>query len=192
MRWKEFWGEMHQFTAATKDGARFRKPWEVRYPVGACGAMRGALKRGGRLESAKGMGIVSGASVTMALLQSLCTAVLTVNSIRVGIGLAALAAGSIAAPLVPLHRDSIRIPMLIIAVAGAVVNLAVLWWVRRLRNRPEAQWRRRELSKKQRLSERLQVAMAILTLVLVVAEVWTHAILHRPAAVPSTQITGSL
>jgi hypothetical protein len=144
------------------------------------------------LESAKGMGIVSGASVTIALLQSLCTAVLTVNSIRVGIGLAALAAGSIAAPLVPLHRDSIRIPMLIIAVAGAVVNLAVLWWVRRLRNLPEAQWRRRELSKKQRLSERLQVAMAILTLVLVVAEVWTHAILHRPAAVPNTPVTGSL
>lgn len=129
------------------------------------------------------MGIVAGASVTMALLQSLCTAVFTVNSIRVGIGLAALAAGSIAAPLVPLHRDSIRIPMLVIAVAGAVINLLVLAWVRRRRNRPEAEWRRRELSRKQRLSERLQVAMAILTLVLVGLEIWTHAILHRaPAA----------
>lgn len=129
------------------------------------------------------MGIVAGASVTMALLQSLCTAVFTVNSIRVGIGLAALAAGSIAAPLVSLHRDSIRIPMLVIAVAGAVINLLVLAWVRRRRSRPEAEWRRRELSRKQRLSERLQVAMAILTLVLVGLEIWTHAILHRaPAA----------
>jgi hypothetical protein len=135
------------------------------------------------------MGIVTGASVTMALLQSLCTAVFTVNSIRVGIGLAALAAGSIAAPLVPLHRDSIRIPMLTIAVVGAAINLAVLAWVRRQRNRPEAQWRRRELSKKQRLSEWLQVAMAILTLVLVGLEVWTHAILHRdpPAQTTVTQ-----
>jgi hypothetical protein len=115
----------------------------------------------------------------MALLQSLCTAVFTVNSVRVGIGLAALAASSIAAPLVPLHRDSIRIPMLVIAVLGAMVNLLVLAWVRRQRNRPEAQWRRRELSKKQRLSERLQFAMAILTLVLVGLEIWTHAILHR-------------
>ncbi|MGA2890901.1 MAG: hypothetical protein ABSE51_23000 [Terracidiphilus sp.] len=132
------------------------------------------------------MGIVTGASVTMALLQSLCTAVFTVNSIRVGIGLAALAAGSIAAPLVPLHRDSIRIPMLVIAVVGAVINLTVLAWVRRQRDRPEAQWRRRELSKKQRLSERLQAAMAILTLVLVGFEVWTHAILHRD---PPTQTT---
>jgi hypothetical protein len=141
------------------------------------------------LETSKRMGIVTGASVTMALLQSLCTAVFTVNSIRVGIGLAALAAGSIAAPLVPLHRDSIRIPMLTIAVVGAAINLAVLAWVRRQRNRPEAQWRRRELSKKQRLSEWLQVAMAILTLVLVGLEVWTHAILHRdpPAQTTVTQ-----
>jgi hypothetical protein len=135
------------------------------------------------------MGVVSGVSVAVALLQSLCTAVFTVNSIRVGIGLAALAAGSIAGPLIPLHRDSIRIPMLVIAVAGAVINLAVLAWVRRQRNRPEAQWRRRNLSKKQRLSELLQVVMAIVTLVLVGLEVWTHAILHRapPAQTTVTQ-----
>ena len=127
--------------------------------------------------------------MAVALLQSLCTAVFTVNSIRVGIGLAALAAGSIAGPLIPLHRDSIRIPMLVIAVAGAVINLAVLAWVRRQRNRPEAQWRRRNLSKKQRLSELLQVVMAIVTLVLVGLEVWTHAILHRapPAQTTVTQ-----
>jgi uncharacterized membrane protein YeaQ/YmgE (transglycosylase-associated protein family) len=138
------------------------------------------------------MGIVSGASVAMALLQSLCTAVLTVNSIRVGIGLAALAAGSIAAPLVPLHKDSIRIPMLATAVVGAVVNLVILARVRHLRNRPESQWRRRELTRKQRISERLQIAMAILTLVLVAAEVWTHAILHRPPTVPPTTVSHSL
>lgn len=135
--------------------------------------------------------MVSAASVAMALLQSLCTAVLTVNSIRVGIGLAALAAGSIAAPLVPLHRDAIRIPMLVIAVAGAVLNLLVLAWVWRLRARPEAQWRRRELTRKQRLSERLQVAMAILTLVLVGLEVWTHSIIHRKPAESVARIAGS-
>jgi hypothetical protein len=115
----------------------------------------------------------------MALLQSACTAVLTVNSIRVGIGLAALAAGSIAAPIIPLHKDSIRIPMLVLAVGGAVLNLLVLAWVRHLRDRPEAQWRRRERTQKQRRSERLQVVVAILTLALVGLEVWTHAIIHR-------------
>jgi len=115
----------------------------------------------------------------MALLQSLCTAVLTVNSVRLGIGLAALTASSIAGPLVPLHRDAIRIPMLMIATAGALINLLVLAWVRKLRARPEAQWRRREPTRKQRRSERLQIAMAVLTLALVGLEVWTHAILHR-------------
>lgn len=117
--------------------------------------------------------------MVVALLQSLCTAVLTINGIRLAIGLAALAAGSIWEPIRALHRDSIRIPMLIIAVVGAVLNLVVLAWIKHLRERPEAQWRRRELSPKQRRSERLQVAMAVLTLVLVGAETWTHAILHR-------------
>jgi hypothetical protein len=134
---------------------------------------------GGLLEKARTMGAVSLASVTMALLQSLCTAVLTVNSIRVGIGLAALAASSIWEPVRAFHRDSIRIPMLALAAVGALVNLAVLAWIRRLRARPESQWRRTEISKNQRRSERLQVAMAVVTLVLVGLEVWSHPIVHR-------------
>jgi hypothetical protein len=131
------------------------------------------------LENANGMRAVSFASVTVALLQSLCTAVLTINGVRVGIGLAALAAGSIWAPVEAFHRDAIRIPMLAIAVLGAVVNLAVLAWIWRLRARPEAQWRRRTLTKKQVRSERLQVAMALLTLLLVGAETWAHVVIHR-------------
>lgn len=132
------------------------------------------------MENSKSLTAVSFASMTVALLQSLCTAVLTINGIRVGIGLAALAAGSIWAPVRAFHRDAIRIPMLTVAVLGAVINLAVLFWIWRLRARPEAQWRRREISKRQRLSERLQVAMAVLTLALVGLESWTHVVLHRP------------
>ncbi|HTW62229.1 MAG TPA: hypothetical protein VMD55_10520 [Terracidiphilus sp.] len=139
------------------------------------------------MESTKTMGAVSFASVLMALLQSLCTAVLTINGIRVGIGLAALAASSIWAPVRAFHRDSIRIPMLALAVAGALVNLAILFWIRRLRARPEAQWRQREITKRERRSERLQVALAVLTLILVGAEIWTHAILHRPPGAPAAQ-----
>lgn len=118
----------------------------------------------------------------MALLQSLCTAILTINGIRVGIGLAALAAGSIAAPLLSFHRDAIRIPMLTIAVLGAVVNLLVLAWVWRLRARPESQWRQREIPKKQRRSERLQAVMAVATLLLVGLEIWTHPIVNHGAS----------
>lgn len=144
------------------------------------------------MEDSKGWGAVSFASMAVALLQSLCTAVLTINGVRLAIGLAALAAGSIWAPIRAFHRDPIRIPMLTLAVLGAVVNLAVLLWIWRLRARPEGQWRRREISKKQRRSERLQVAMAVLTLVLVGAETWAHAILHHHhARTAQTVKTGS-
>jgi heme/copper-type cytochrome/quinol oxidase subunit 2 len=132
------------------------------------------------LEDSRRLNAVSFATVVVALLQSLCAAVLTINGIRVGIGLAALAASSIWEPVRAFHRDAIRIPMLTLAVVGAVVNLAVLFWIWRLRARPEAQWRRREVTPKQRRSERLQVAMAVLTLVLVGLEVCIHAIVNHP------------
>jgi hypothetical protein len=118
--------------------------------------------------------------------QSLCTAVLTISGIRVAIGLSALAAaGGIYAPARGFHQDAIRIPMLVLATVGAIVNLGVLAWIRHLRSRPEAQWRRRSLSLKEKRSEKLQVGMAILTLLLVGLETWTHAMVHRTATPPA-------
>lgn len=131
-------------------------------------------------------------SAMFALLQSLCTAVLTISGIRVAIGLSALAAASgIYAPAKGWHQDAIRIPMLILATAGALVNLAVLAWIRHLRNRPSAQWRRRELTTKQKRSERLQVALAIITLALVGLETWTHPMVHRKGPPPPCRIAGN-
>src|ERR1700758_2674507 len=98
--------------------------------------------------------LVTGASFLFALLQSLCTAVLTISGIRVAIGLSALAAASgVYAPARGFHQDAIRIPSLIAATSGAVLNLAMLAWIRHLRNRPAAQWRRREQSQKEKRSE---------------------------------------
>ena len=126
------------------------------------------------------------ASLVVAMAQSLCTAVLTISGIRVAIGLSALAAASgIYAPAKGFHQDAIRIPMLILATAGAILNLAVLAWIRHLRSRPSAQWRRRELSTKEKRSEKLQVAMAILALLLVGLETWTHPMVHRSGPPPA-------
>ncbi len=133
------------------------------------------------MEQAKGMQAVSMASLTLALLQSICAAVLTLNGIRIVIGVGALAAGSIYLPVLRFHQDAIRIPMLTLATVGALVNLGVLAWIWRLRNQTSAQWRRKETSPRQKRSEGLQVAMAVLTLVLVGVEVWTHALLVRRA-----------
>lgn len=133
------------------------------------------------MDSAKSMKIVSGASLAFAVLQSICTAVLTISGIRLAIGLTAFAlAGSVVAPLRWFHQDAIRIPMLTIAAIGATVDLLVLSWMRRLRAMPAAQWRLREPTRKEKRSQRLQFVVAILTLLLVATETWTHAVTHRP------------
>jgi hypothetical protein len=143
-------------------------------------------------EIPKRLRALGGVSFAVALLQSLCTAVLAVSGIRVAIGLTALAAASgIYAPARGFHQDAIRIPMLIFAAVGAVVNLAVLAWIAHLRAQPSAQWRKREVSPKQKRSERLQVALAIVTLVLIGLETWTHPMIHRKGPPPAVSTSGS-
>src|SRR5579859_1478803 len=118
------------------------------------------------------------------LLQSACAAVLALSGVRVAIGLAALAVTSgTYAPARGFHQDAIRIPMLILGGIGAIINLAVLIRVWTLRARTSGAWRRRAISDKERRSERIQLAMAILTLLLITAEVVTHSMIHktRPA-----------
>jgi len=135
---------------------------------------------------------LSGISIVVALAQSLCTAVLTISGMRVAIGLSALAAASgIYAPARGFHQDAIRIPMLWFAAGGAIVNLAVLGWIWHLRSRASAQWRRRELSRKEKRSERLQVVLAIVTLILVGLETWTHPMVHRTGPPPPCRIKGN-
>jgi len=148
-----------------------------------------AVESGSTMESGtifKRLRALGSASLLMALLQSLCTAVLTISGIRVAIGLTALAAaGGVYAPARGFHQDAIRIPMLILAAAGAIINLVVLAWIWYLRSRPSAQWRRRELSPKQKRSERLQIVLAIVTLILVGLETWTHGMVHRTGPPPA-------
>jgi hypothetical protein len=142
-------------------------------------------KPGGADDNMKRVPFLGGASFLLALLQSICTAVLTISGIRVAIGLSALAAASgIYAPARGFHQDAIRIPMLVVASAGALLNLGVLVWIRHLRSRPSAQWRRRELIAKEKRSERLQIILAVITLVLVGLETWTHPMVHRTGPPP--------
>jgi hypothetical protein len=143
------------------------------------------------VKSLIGLRIVSGTSLLLAILQSICTAFLTINGIRLAIGLTAFVlAGSLLGPLRWFHQDAIRIPMLWIAAAGAAVDLLVLWWTRHLRMQPAAQWRRRELSGRERRSCAFQLTLAVLTLTLVSTEAWTHHRIHgshHPQQSPAAQ-----
>jgi len=105
---------------------------------------------------------------------------MVISGVRVVIGLTALAAAAgLHTPAHGFHADIIRVPMMAIALIGSVLNLYVIWKVRRLRNRQSAQWRQKPLSSKKKRSERLQIALSLLTLVLLAAEWITHPLVHR-------------
>jgi hypothetical protein len=124
--------------------------------------------------------IVNWSSFVFALLQSACTAVVAVSGFRLAIGLGALAAaGGINAPAKGFHGNAIRIPMMVLALCGALFNLFVVWHLRRLRNRTAARWRQKPISASKRNSERLQVLLSLLTLILLAAEWFTHPLIHR-------------
>ena len=125
--------------------------------------------------------LVSMTSLAFIILQSACTAVMAISGIRVAIGLSGLAAATIGihAPASGWHRDAIRIPMMIAAVAGSLINLFVIWRIRALRARPSSQWRIQPATPKQRRSEVFQIALSVVTLILVAAEWVTHPMIHR-------------
>ncbi len=125
--------------------------------------------------------LVSMTSLLFIVLQSACTAVIAISGVRVAIGLSALGAATygIHAPAHGFHRDAIRIPMMIAAVAGSVINLYVVWRIRTLRARPSSQWRVQAVSPKQRRSELFQIVLSIVALALVAAEWVTHPMVHR-------------
>ena len=118
--------------------------------------------------------------IVFAILQSACTAVIAISGVRVAIGLSALAAAAgIHAPAKGFHQDAIRIPMMLLALFGSLINLFVIWKIRNLRNRPASQWRQQPLTRSKLNSERLQIALSILTLILLTAEWITHPMIHR-------------
>jgi hypothetical protein len=124
--------------------------------------------------------LASFGSLLFIVLQSACTAVMAISGFRLLIGLTALAAASgVYAPAKGFHQDAIRIPMMVIALVGALANLYSVWRVRSLRARPASQWRVQPVSRKKLRSERAQIALGIVTLVLVAMEWITHTWIHR-------------
>src|SRR6516165_3830475 len=74
-------------------------------------------------------------SLFLAFIQSVCGAFLALHGIRLLVGIGAVVLASATWKLAErLHVDAIRIPMMVVAFLGAVINLAALWQVRRLRH----------------------------------------------------------
>jgi hypothetical protein len=131
-------------------------------------------------EHVRARGIVAWSSFGFALLQSICTAMIALNGVRLAIGIGALAVTSgVGAAMVHFHTDWLRIPMLSLALVGSLLNIAVLMHARWLRNRPAAQWRRKSITARQLHMERLQWALSIATLILIAVEECLHFHLHH-------------
>lgn len=110
-----------------------------------------------------------------AILQSICSAFIALNGVRLLIGVGAFALASSTLKLADhMHIAAIRIPMMILALAGSLLNLLILWQVRRLRRRPASAWRQKPVPRKKIASEWFQFALSVFTLFLLAAEFFAH------------------
>jgi len=118
---------------------------------------------------------VAWSSFFFALLQSVCTFFAAVDGLRLLIGVSALAvSASVGTVLDDFHKSWLHLPMILLALSGALLNLVVLWQVRRLRRRPSAAWRVTPPSPKTIRMERLQFVLSLLTLILISFEESLH------------------
>ncbi|MBW4039711.1 MAG: hypothetical protein HIU91_12750 [Acidobacteria bacterium] len=120
--------------------------------------------------------IIGLTSLFFILLQSACTAFMALSGLRLLIGIGSLAAATAGMRLFDsIHGGEIRIPMEIVAVTGSLINLYAIRRVRSLRAKPSSQWRMVQVSADKRRAESVQIAIAVVTLLLVAAE-WTFHI----------------
>lgn len=125
-------------------------------------------------------GAIAWSSFVFAVLQSICTAVVAINGLRLAIGIGALVmTAGIGADLVRFHVDWIRIPMIVAALLGSLLSLAIYFHVRYLRNRPASRWRQVPLSPSKARMERIQLILSLATLVLLGIEEYLHFSLHH-------------
>ena len=112
----------------------------------------------------------------LAFIEAVC--VFSVAAAKAGIVLGSAAAALMGWSLA-LHRDAIRIPVLLVAIVGAGINLYLIGKRWRLRNSPAAAWRKRPLTRRERLKIGLVLGLSVLTLVVALSEIYFHRVFHH-------------
>ena len=115
-------------------------------------------------------------SLFLAIVQSVCTIFVALSGLRLLLGAAAfgVAIGVMRFADQKIHIDAVRIPMVMFALSGALFKLVALWQVRRLRGRAASAWRQKAISRSKFASEGVQLALSVLTLVLLAVETFYH------------------
>ena len=115
------------------------------------------------------------ASAGAAVVQGGCLVFMLANSLKAVLGLGSLAAAGGSSLI---HSPPVQIPLMVFAAISASITLYVIWNGWRLRRRPEAQWRRRPLSVREKRMIALSAALSVAAWVLIAAEIVIHRILH--------------
>jgi hypothetical protein len=119
--------------------------------------------------------LLNWSAVLFAFLQSVCSAFTALSGIRLFIGATAFASAvGVVKRADKMHIAAIRIPMMLFALIGSLLNLLVLWQVWRLRRRSASAWRQKPVSPQKRRAEILQLLLSLVTLFLLGAEYWAH------------------
>jgi hypothetical protein len=119
---------------------------------------------------------VGSGSLFLAAIEAACVALITLNgfSLALGAGTVVLARWA-----TYLHDvDAVRHTLLALATLGALSNVLVVlngWWLRRAAS---ARWRYRPLTPVERRRILLTLGSAVITLVIVAAELHEHHMLH--------------
>jgi hypothetical protein len=118
---------------------------------------------------------IAWSSFFFALLQSVCSFFTALDGLRLIIGAGSLASITSAGIVWDhFHTNWLRIPMIVFAVVGSALNLAILAQIWRLRSRPAAQWRQKPVGQRKLRMERLQLILSAATLLLILIEEITH------------------
>ncbi|MGA9071176.1 MAG: hypothetical protein WB424_13015 [Terracidiphilus sp.] len=119
--------------------------------------------------------VINWTAIGFAVLQSVCALAFALGSAGALIGFSLLTTFSgLMRVAVAFHADWIRLPMIGIALGGALLNLWVLSRLHRLRSNPASAWRRGTVDRKQLRREKIQLAVALATIALVVLEAGLH------------------
>jgi len=119
--------------------------------------------------------LLSSAAFVGSLVEGACAILVASASAKLFVGLGAVA-GAVKASR--LHSDIVRIPVLLVSAAAALITLLVLWNAWRARNRSAARWRKQPMTLREKFSLAITLLASVLTLALVIGEAIEHPILH--------------
>ena len=122
---------------------------------------------------------ITAGSLGLAIIQGVCAMAVFLSGIGTALGVSSLVAATAAGPATGFHANRFRIPMLALAGLAAVVNLVLLWNAERMRRNPSARWRMRPLTRKERWEKWIQLGASVLTLLLIVGELFAHPLFHH-------------